>query len=127
MNNQEFEFNESQNSLIKDLADKMSFVSIFLIVASIISIISGIMQIGVNGNFGDVITGVFYLFVGIWTNNAASGFKKIVNTQEHDIEFLMGALGELRKLYALQYWLLIIMVIFMAVLLVIAIVASLSK
>jgi hypothetical protein len=42
-------------------------------------------------------------------------FKLIVETQGNDIENLMGALGQLRKLYTLQYWLFFIGLIFLAI------------
>jgi hypothetical protein len=42
------------------------------------------------------------ILVGVWTFRAAAHFKSVVDTQGGDIDHLMKALGELRKLYLLQ-------------------------
>jgi hypothetical protein len=39
----------------------------------------------------------------------------------------MGALGELRKLYALQYWLLIVLLIFLALTIVLSLIAGIAR
>ena len=110
MDNGTYEFNESQNQLILDLSKKMMFVSYFLIASGILGAISGIIAI-MQGGFGGIVQGVVLLVTGIWTINASKAFKLIVETQGNDIENLMGALGQLRKLYTLQYWLFIIALI----------------
>jgi hypothetical protein len=43
----------------------------------------------------------FYLALGSWTNNAARAFERIVTTRGRDIEHLMKALENLRKMYGL--------------------------
>jgi len=67
-----------------------------------------------RGGLANIIQGIVQIIIGFWTNKAASAFKQIVTTQGNDIENLMGALGELRKLYTLQYWLYIVALIFVA-------------
>ncbi|MDJ1168164.1 hypothetical protein PMG71_01830 [Roseofilum sp. BLCC_M154] len=62
-----------------------------------------------------MISGVADFLIGIWTYQASTAFKRIVDTQGQDIENLMGALGELRKLYTLQYWVLILTLVALAV------------
>ncbi len=116
----EYEFSSSQNELIGDLAKKMSFVAILSIVAGVITLISAIVILiaaftepqrfpeAINA----LIQGIFFLLIGTWTKNAGSAFKRIVTTAGTDIENLMGALGELRKLYTLQYWLVILLLVF---------------
>ncbi len=118
---QQYEFSSSQNELIKNLADKMRFVSYFLIAVGVLTAIGGIFAIRAGG-FGNIISGIVQVVIGVWTKNAASAFHRIVQTQGNDIENLMGALGELRKLYVLQYWALIITLIFVAIGLVAAII-----
>lgn len=107
METREYEFNQSQNQLIKGLAEKMRFVSYILIAIGALLILSGIFGIRQGGLFG-IINGAIQLAVGIWTNKAAIAFNQIVKTQGNDIENLTDALGELKKLYTLQYWLFII-------------------
>ncbi len=114
-----YEFNNSQNELILDLSKKMTFVSYFAMIAGVLGIISGLITI-TQGDLSPIIQGVISLLIGIWTINAAKAFKAIVHTQGNDIENLMGALGELRKLYNLQFWLLLIGLIFIGIGLIIA-------
>ncbi len=120
MEAKQYEFDRSQNELILDLSNKMRFVSYFLIVVGVLAGIIGLLDL----NPGAVIQGVVQILIGVWTLNAASSFKLIVDTEGNDIVNLMGALGELRKLYRLQYWLLIIALVFMAIALVIVIVTG---
>ncbi len=114
MDNETYEFNESQNQLILDLSKKMLFVSYFLIASGVLGALAGIITI-MQGGFSALVQGVVLLVTGIWTINASKAFKLIVETQGNDIENLMGALGQLRKLYTLQFWLFMISLIFVAI------------
>ncbi len=125
MDNGTYEFNESQNQLILDLSKKMMFVSYFLIASGALGTLAGIITIK-QGGFSGIVQGVVLLITGIWTINAAKGFQLIVNTQGNDIENLMGALGQLRKLYSLQFWLFMISLIFIVIGLILAIVVGIS-
>lgn len=117
----EYEFSTSQNELIGDLGKKMSFVATLSIVAGILVLIFGVIILisafaqpqGFAEAFNALVQGIFFLLIGIWTRNAGLAFKRIVTTSGADIENLMGALGELRKLYTLQYWLVILVLVFM--------------
>jgi len=125
MDNGTYEFNESQNQLILDLSKKMMFVSYFLIATGALGTLAGIITI-MQGGFSGIVQGVVLLITGIWTINAAKGFQLIVNTEGNDIENLMGALGQLRKLYTLQYWLFIIALIFIVIGFIAAIILAVS-
>lgn len=123
---QPYEFNNTQNQLIRELSEKMRFVSYFLIGLGILVAIGGLVLIA-RGGLGNIIQGIVQILIGVWTNKAASAFKQIVDTQGNDIENLMSALGELRKLYTLQYWLYIVALIFVAIGLVLAITVGVSS
>jgi len=116
----QYEFDPSQDELIADLAKKMGFVAILLIVGGIIAIVGGLLGLFTappparGSAFGSLVQGVFSLLVGNWTRGAAAGFKRIAETEGRDIENLMGALGKLRNLYGLQYWLAIVALILLA-------------
>ena len=56
---------------------------------------------------GIAATGLFYLFLGIWTRSAAGSFRKIVATRGNDINNLMDGLGSLNRMYSLLYALLL--------------------
>lgn len=122
---EQYEFTGSQNELIRDLAKKMRFVSYFLIGVGVLSAIAGLLTV-LRGGGGSIINGIVYIVIGIWTTSAASSFQKIVDTQGNDIENLMLSLGELRKLYTFQYWLLIIALVFLALVFVLALLGGLT-
>lgn len=127
-----YEFSSSQNELIGDLAKKMNFVGILMMASGVISLIVGIITLfaafsGGAFDFSSIVNGVLLLLIGLWTRNAAQAFRRVVETTGTDIENLMGALGELRKLYTLQYWLTIIVLIFLALALILAIVAAIAQ
>lgn len=108
----------------------MGFVGILLIAAGVVSLISGILTAfspqGLGVGISSIIQGIFTLIVGLWTRNASLAFKQIVTTAGSDIENLMIALGELRKLYTLQYWLVMIVLIFLVLALVLGLIAGLT-
>lgn len=111
---QPYEFNNTQNQLIRQLAQKMRFVGYILIALGVLVIVAGIVNFRLGG-FATIIQGIIQLIIGIWTAKAATSFQLIVKTQGNDIENLMTALGELRKLYALQYWIFIIALVLVVV------------
>jgi hypothetical protein len=129
-----YEFSSSQNELIGDLAKKMNFVAILLIVIGVLGIVVGVVNLftALAASektvivLNNLIQGFFSLLIGTWTRNAAKAFKQIVTTAGTDIENLMLALGELRKLYTLQYWLVIIALVFFAILFVLGIIAAIA-
>ncbi len=130
-----YEFNASQNELFQDLAKKMNFVGFLLLIGGILSLVMGIFEIvfwifiqkennPISIEISNIIQGIFFMLIGTWTRKAALGFSQIVETTNNDIENLMGAMGELRKLYTLQYFLAIITIAFIAVIFIFAIIVS---
>ncbi len=104
----------------------MRFVSYFLIGLGVLLVVAGIVGLRAGG-FGSIIQGIIQIIIGIWTGRAASSFQLIVNTQGNDITNLISALGELRKLYVLQYWLLILGLILIGLLTLLAVVSVISS
>ncbi len=126
-----YEFNNSQNEIFQDLANKMRFVGILLLVGGIFSTIIGVAvifvgiflqkeDIFINSGMSSIIQGILFLLISSWIRKAALGFFQIVKTTNNDIENLMSAISELRKLYTLQYVLAIIMIIFIGLSLIIS-------
>jgi hypothetical protein len=60
---------------------------------------------------GAGVTGLFYLFMGIWTRSAGASFQRIVDTQGSDMKNLMDGMGSLHKMYSLLYTLLVIVLL----------------
>lgn len=104
---QRYEFGPGQNELIDGLAKKMSWVAWFLLALAVIGAIIGVMTLRDQG-LGNILQGVLLIIVAVWTRRAAAAFQRIVQTEGSDISNLMDALGELKKLYTLQFWLLLI-------------------
>jgi len=142
---QGYEFTKSQNELIGDLGKKMNFVGILTIIGGILSLIMGIAslfipgfgtglgqagapgQAGITLDFSSFLQGLFLLITGLWIRNAAQSFKRVVDTTGSDIENILGALGELRKLYNLQYWLAIVLLVTFSIILIVGLIATVAK
>lgn len=99
-----YEFGPKENDLISDLARKMRFVGMILVVVGVLSALSGIVTLNTEG-LGHLFSGVIYVVVGSWTRRAAASFRRIVESQGGDIRNLMDALGNLKSVYTLKYWL----------------------
>ena len=82
-------------------------------------------NIFISSSTNSIAQGVFLFLIGKWTRKAALGFSNIVETTNNDIENLLGAIGELRKLYTLLYNLVIIALAFIIVFFIIAIITNL--
>ncbi len=98
MDNPGYEFTESQNGLIRDLAGKMSIYATLMIVVGALALLGGVIAIAKGGAVAAV-QGITNCVIGFLTMQAGKSFRLIVDTEGNDIENLMGALGELRKLY----------------------------
>ncbi len=125
MESREFEFDTSQNGLFSDLAQKMGFVGLLFIALGALTILGGVFN-GLGG-LSNIFVGVLYILIGLWTKNASDAFRRIVDTQGNDITNLMTALGQLRKLYTLQYWAIIISMIFVVLALIAAVFFATSR
>jgi hypothetical protein len=112
----EYEFNDTENAAITDLASKMRFVGLMGVIFGVLLMLAGIGGCASSnpGGLGNVIQGVLSLMIGLWTRSAADAFKRIVDTQGSDIFNLMSALGELRRIYGLQRTLFIIVIVLFA-------------
>jgi hypothetical protein len=112
----EYEFTPVENQTIDDLAGKMRFVGLMGLILGVLLLGGGVAGLALNrggagSSVGLVFQGVLSLCVGLWTRSAAAGFQRIVDTQGHDIANLMSALGELRRVYALQRVLFIVVIV----------------
>src|SRR4051794_26643860 len=96
----QYEFQEPENRLIRNLAWKMHFVGLFWISIGLFTIAIG----GLIRHIGPIFTGTFSTLLGIWTQRASTSFKSIADTQGKDLSHLIEALEDLKKLYSLQYW-----------------------
>jgi hypothetical protein len=110
MSDNQYEFSPEQNSILLDLANKMKFVGIFEIVLGGIYVLTA-----VGGMFQNIGSGIVQVFLGYLTLNASKFFLNIVQTEGNDITHLMSAMLELKKLYSIQFWLNIILIVFVVI------------
>lgn len=108
-----FEFSAMQNDTIRILARRMKFVGIFYIVIGVLIGLAALLTLFMTPllGVGYGLAAGFEIIIGIWTTNAASSFRMIVETTGNDIAHLNHALESLRKLYNLQFWLLAIIIV----------------
>lgn len=126
---QDYEFNELQNVTLRVLASRMKLVGIFYIaIGGLIAAVGFLVLFFLPG------AGIVYmllaipnLVIGIWTSTASSSFRLIVETKGYDIDHLMNALEALRKLYTLQFWMLIISIAFVLLVILVGIIVGLSN
>lgn len=126
---QQYEFDPTQEALIGDLGRKMSFVGKFLIIMGLLNAASGLRTLPDERVSGaaSAIAGIAIVVFGLWTNAAARSFKLVAKTSGRDIENLMAALDGLRKLYAVQYWLLILSIVFITLAMIVTVVLSVMR
>lgn len=112
-----YEFDAAQNEVIGTLARRMRWVGRFLVALAVVAGIAGVITLGEDpvASIEAIIQGALVLVVAIWTLRASSSFDLVVQTEGSDIPNVMAALGELKKLYTLQYWLIIIAIVLVVV------------
>ena len=107
----QYEFTSAQNDTITNLASKMNLVAIFTIAIGILNAVVNLVQ----GRIGTIAIGLIYgaifVLIGFWTVSAARAFRKIVDTQGSDINHLMEALENMRRMYHFQFWVILIAMI----------------
>lgn len=101
-----YEFGEGDNQTFIGIARSMKFVGILSIVFGALEVLSGI---GAGMNLAGMATigeGAVLITIGAWLVPASSSFAAVAGTVGDDIGNLMEAMRRLRKVYALQAWLL---------------------
>jgi hypothetical protein len=113
-----YELTKAQEVVIGDLAGKMRFVGIFLIVLATLALVQVIfvaLRLRVF-DWGGGLNFVIYSLLGFWTLQASGGFTAVVETVGWDVPHLMDALSGLRRMYSLIYWILIMALVAVLVL-----------
>lgn len=112
-----YEFTEEQNLTIETLGKRMKFIGVLNIIFAVFMAIGGVFALWrFPGQaivaFAEV---ALFGFMGAWNYRAAASFKLIVQTTGNDIVHLMDALQDLKKIYNLQYWLMIVVLVFVVI------------
>jgi hypothetical protein len=101
-----YEFTPEQNIIVAHLATRMKIVGGVLFALAVLVGAQSFLSFG-TANVPGLEIGIILGLVGYWSGRAGAALEKVVTTQGADISHLMRALGEIRKLYELQFWLLI--------------------
>ncbi|MGK7909578.1 MAG: hypothetical protein AB4040_20400 [Synechococcus sp.] len=111
----EYEFNFSDNTAIRKLSRTMRYLSCILIALGVVLLISGTVSAWMYRILFPFalssLQALILIVFGIWTGDSSQAFRKIVETEGHDIANLMAGLGELRKLFTLQLGLLLVAIL----------------
>lgn len=107
-----YEFTAAQNSTIEVLARRMKFLGILNMVFAGFVALGGMFKLFQSPTEALVLflEVALFAFMGLWNYRGAASFQLIVQTRGHDITHLMNALEELRRIYNLQYWLMVIVI-----------------
>lgn len=107
---QSHKFSLAEQDIIYYLSHRMKFVGIFNLISVGILGLSGLFML-----FVKPLIGIIYLLcvipgvlIGIWTIDASNSFKMIIDVSGAEIIDLMSALESLRKVYNLQFWIIVV-------------------
>lgn len=121
-----YEFTPTQNLTLQVLSHRMKFIGLLYLVFAGIVGIAGISMLltSLAQALAAFLEVVFFAFLGLWTYRGAAAFRLIVETRGSDISHLMDALENLRRIYNLQFWLMIGMLGLIALAIIAAVVLS---
>ena len=97
------EFTPEQNVVLDRLAQRMRVVGIALMVLAALLGVRAMLGGDVLGMLA-IQAGIVLGFTGFWSVRAAAELSRVATTEGADMSHLMNALGEIRKLYELQFW-----------------------
>jgi UDP-N-acetylmuramyl pentapeptide phosphotransferase/UDP-N-acetylglucosamine-1-phosphate transferase len=111
MTERQYEFSDDQNRSIRDLAGRMVWVGTFGLALGAMLAVLGILTLD---QLGVVITplGLLILPSALWTRRTGGSFQKVVETEGSDIDNVMSAIDDMRKLFTLFYWLALVAIVF---------------
>ena len=110
----QYEFSYSDNLVIGNLGSKMSFVGLFMLGIGLFFFVSVLIR-WVQSHHLEVallLLTLLLIVVGIWTHRAGREFRGVAETHGKDVSHLIGALGNLLRLYTLLYMLFFIALVF---------------
>lgn len=106
-----YEFTSEQEASIGRLARRMDVVGKVLLVLAGLAVLGALFGQETVERIDHLVSGVLFGLIGWWTVRAARSFQDVATTEGHDIPHLMTAIGELYKLYSLQFWVIVVMIV----------------
>jgi len=97
-----YEFTDEENVVFKSLYIRMNVVGILMVLVGVALILLGMIRYPLSGEMLLLVANGLILFgMGFLTFRSSKRFKKIVDTEGHDITYLMEAMNDLKRLYTL--------------------------
>jgi hypothetical protein len=105
----QYEFNDTQNKVIDDLANSIAWVSGLLVVVAVLYVLTSIAHLIRIGRSVEelvpaglaLIGAIFFYLLARWLSGAANSFDRVTRSRGFDITHLMSALQNLRKTFGL--------------------------
>jgi hypothetical protein len=131
----QYEFDESQNRVIDDLAGSMRWVGIPLIFLGVVYLLAAVGHFArVGRDTAELVVGgiallgaVFFFMLSSWLGKAADAFGRVTHTRGYDVTHLMNGLQNLRKTFRLLAVLVQIYLVLLLVLVVVFVVMALTR
>ena len=109
-----WEFTPAQDAILARLASRMRFVGIALI--GLAALLAGWSMFGTaQGDMIAMQAAIVLGLTGVWSARGAAAFGRVARTRGADMLHLMRALGEIARLYELQYWVFLAAALLLAV------------
>ncbi len=110
----DYEFNEAEGRIIRDLGSKMSFVGLFMVGMGLCFAISAIQRWSrvLEIEVGLLFLTMLFVVFGIWTHRAGAEFRRVAESRGRDVTHLMSALASLLNCYRLIYLLFFVGLVF---------------
>jgi len=101
----EYEFNDSEDRIIRDLGSKMAFVGLFMVGIGLCFAVSTIQRWSRQQEIevGLLFLTMLFVVFGVWTHRAGSDFREVSRSEGRDVSHLMAALSSLLNCYRLIY------------------------
>ena len=109
MSNPAYEFTAEQNFTFRHLASRMRIVGGVLMAMGALLAVAAIVAMPRSGSVVALELAIILGLVGWWSLRAGAAFSRIATTEGADISHLMKAVTEIRKLYELEFWVLIVL------------------
>lgn len=102
-----YEFNEEENTIIGRLASRMYWAAVVFLVFGGIKIFEGLQSLLLGVELTDTllrdmvqhfVLSIMFIIMGVLTLSVSQSFKLVVNTEGNDIDNLLGAVRSLTKL-----------------------------
>lgn len=110
-----YEFTDEENVVFKGLSLRMNIAGALMIVVGVLMLIVGIVRYPFSMALVLLVANGLLLFgIGYLTFRTAGRYKKIVETQGHDIMYLMEAMTAQSRVYTLIVIIIVVVGVLMA-------------